>query len=231
MFQKIEEITTSVKDNVKQSKIDIGSSLKKNNSKVSDLNKALDNIKQDLSSNVKLIKTFNSSLISKLDKINKDEKDKTETIEEIKINLTMKSDRIENLLIKTETKFKSIKNQLKTVEDSTKNNSFEEKTIEFIKYFKACINDIAEKVNANTGDINLIKVDLVNCVKIVEKTEKNIESTIAENKTAIEYISKISECILKNEVKINKMEKKKLMNLNKKSLKIHTITTTKKKTK
>ena len=231
MFQKIEEITTSVKDNVKQSKIDIGSSLKKNNSKVSDLNKALDNIKQDLSSNVKLIKTFNSSLISKLDKINKDEKDKTETIEEIKINLTMKSDRIENLLIKTETKFKSIKNQLKTVEDSTKNNSFEEKTIEFIKYFKACINDIAEKVNANTGDINLIKVDLVNCVKIVEKTETNIESTIAENKTAIEYISKISECILKNEVKMNKMEKKKLMNLNKKSLKIHTITTTKKKTK
>jgi len=216
-FKKIEETIVNVKDNVKETKNDIGSRVKENNSKVMDRFKLLDDIKQVVDSNTEDLKILYKSLINNLEKNTKDQKDNGKTIDEIQNNLTMQSVQVENLVSETETQFQSIKNQLTSIENTTKKSNFKESNAEFIKDTKTGISDIAVKVETNTSDINLIRAELVVCRQTIEKMEKNMESIIGENKNAIEYISKICECILKNQVKISKMDKKKLDEPQKKS--------------
>merc|ERR1712096_546876 len=202
---------------IKETKNDIGSRVKENNSKVMDRFKLLDDIKQVVDSNTEDLKILYKSLINNLEKNTKDQKDNGKTIDEIQNNLTMQSVQVENLVSETETQFQSIKNQLTSIENTTKKSNFKESNAEFIKDTKTGISDIAVKVETNTSDINLIRAELVVCRQTIEKMEKNMESIIGENKNAIEYISKICECILKNQVKISKMHKKKLDEPQKKS--------------
>ena len=44
----------------------------------------------------------------------------------------------------------------------------------------------------------------------MEKIEKTFTEVMAESKTVVDYVTTVAECILKNQVKIYKMDKKKL---------------------